>query len=77
MSQNTEDLDPAQPLPDDYEFGRERLDQILEQFLGAPLGADENLLADIRQRAARWQLPSPRWTRREPGWYELNTPRGR
>ncbi len=69
------DVDVDQPLPDDYEFGRERLASILKEF--GQWAADENLLIDIRRGAERWQLPPPRWTRREVGLYELNTPRGR
>jgi hypothetical protein len=69
------DIDIDQQLPDDYEFGRERLACVLNEF--GQWAADENLLIDIRRGAAPWQLPPPRWTRREVGLYELNTPRGR
>jgi hypothetical protein len=63
-------------LPDDYEWGRERLDRFLQEFCGTRLAADENLLLDIAKRAASWQLPPPRWTRHSVGSYELNTPYG-
>jgi len=68
------EIDIDQPLPDNYEFGREQLRDILKEF--NQWGADEILLSGIRRRAATWQLPPPRWTRREVGLYELHTPRG-
>jgi hypothetical protein len=75
MSHKPDDLDIDRPPPDDHEWGREWLDQILEEF-GFGSAADENLLGDVRGAAARWQLPPPQWVRRDLGWYELKAPRG-
>src|SRR5258708_9735899 len=67
-------VDTSQPLPDDYEWGRDGLREIAEGFgLGY---ADDNLLLDMARGAARCKLPSLQWTRIKTGSYELKTEDG-
>jgi hypothetical protein len=76
MTQECDDIPTDGILPDDYEWGRERLDRFLQEFCGTGLAADESLLLDIAKRAASWQLSPSQWTRCGVGSYELNTPYG-
>ena len=61
------------PLADNYEWEEEHLDVLLEDFLGERVLADETLRSDLARRAAKWQLPPPKWTYCD-GAYELRTP---
>lgn len=76
MTDNFDEIPTDGILPDNYEFGRERLDRLIHDFCGKRLAADEKLLAKTAERAAGWRLPPPLWTRRGVGNYELNTPYG-
>ena len=66
-------VDPSVPLPDNYEWEEEQLDGVLEEFLGQRVVADESLRSDLARRAAKWQLPPPKWSYCD-GAYELRTP---
>src|SRR5262249_28103898 len=67
-----EDAFPGQPLPDDFEWGHERLRNFLADcpYMQA---AHENLLADMADGTSFWPGPPPPWTKLEPGSYELKT----
>jgi hypothetical protein len=67
-------VDPS--LPDDHEWGRQRLDRLLKESAATASAADENLLLDLGAVARSWQLLPPTWTKRAHGCFELNTPYG-
>ena len=76
MTEDPDDIPAEGVLADDFEWGRERLDQLLQDFCGSSLTADDALLEIDRLEAARWQLAPPQWSRLGVGSYELNTPSG-
>jgi hypothetical protein len=61
--------------PDTYDWQEEQLNVILDEFFGQRVVADETLRSDLAARAAKWQLPPPKWTYCD-GDYELRTPFG-
>jgi hypothetical protein len=65
----------GEPLPDNYEWEEEQLDGVLEESLGDRVLADESVRSDLASRAAKWQLPPPKWTYCDDA-YELRTPFG-
>ena len=70
-------IDPS--LSDDHEWGRQRLQQLLKASLATANTAtafDEALVSDLKVFARSWQLPTPQWTKRAHGCFELNTPYG-
>jgi hypothetical protein len=74
--QDARDLAVDLQLLDDHEWGRARLDSLLEEYPGTGAAADVNLLLDISCVAQWWRLPPPRWTRVAQGFYCLGTPYG-
>jgi hypothetical protein len=65
-----------QSVPDDHQWGRKHLDQLLKKsgiYADAP---NENLVLDVEAFASWWQLDPPRWSCPAVGRFELKTPYG-
>jgi hypothetical protein len=65
-------------LPDDHEWGRQELRQLLLDKVGANTSvADGHLVSKLERIAQAWELAPPVWNRRGEGHFELKTPYGR
>lgn len=64
-------------LPDDHEWGRDKLKRLLEKFEGAVSATDRALENHLDAVVNSWALSLPSWTICDPGHFELKTPHGK